>query len=154
MNHLSGSSSRVAEIFETKTKMCEDVSVTCWLENLRYDFEYYEPYDVRVLEISEMEGEFLNLWDCSSCPLAEIEEEEEEVKGQGEETGKLDIKYGSECRVSVVFTEELGELEVVRPIFARISWRVPDAVMLWTEALRSECSDEEDILESQVVTSA
>lgn len=114
--------------------MC-DVSVFSWLKNLRYDYEYYDPYDEKnfgLKNVPEMdESLYGHLWNCSSgfeLKFAEICEESEQ---------------------SVEFCDQLLEILPVHRV--RIELPVPEAVMLWQNQLRnSYCEEEQNILESQV----
>lgn len=137
-------------------KMCDDISVLCWLQNLRYKFEYYEPYDVYTFSLDDeldMEESFYeNIWHCVSV--------REKI------TPDLNVKYGEICRVSVEFCDEIDLLEisplpeVVKVQFEESSSDSEDDelelkdsedVMLWKSQLRNTYyEEEENILEHQV----
>lgn len=123
--------------------MCDDVSVLCWLKKLRYNFEYYEPYDVFTFTLDEFvddEPLYENIWQCDS-----------EVRRKSTE---LDVKFGTICRLSADFSEKLDILEIPPfPDFLQVNFEIPDDVMLWESEIRSICYEEDqNILENQVQT--
>lgn len=122
--------------------MCDDVSVLCWLKKLRYNFEYYEPYDVFTFTLDDdsimEEPIYENIWQC----VGDVERKSPE----------LDLKYGQICRISVEFRDHIDVLEIAPfPDLVQVKFEVPDDVMLWKSQIRHTYSEEDqNILENQV----
>lgn len=124
-------------------EMCEDVSVLCWLKKLRYNFEYYEPYDVYYFSLDDEslmeESIYGNVWQ----------------RGNGEcrKSPELEVKFGEVCYIS---SEELRDqvdaLDILPfPDCVHVDLEVLDEVMLWKNYIRSSyCEEEQNILENQV----
>lgn len=124
--------------------MCDDFSVICWLKKLRYNFEYYEPYDVYSFTfdddfVIDEEPIYENLWQC--------------VSEEDKRSPELDLKYGEICCISVDFCEQVDLLDISPfPDFVQVEFEVPDDVMLWQNQLRhTYCEEEQTILENQVI---
>lgn len=123
--------------------MCDDVSVLCWLQKLRYKFEYYEPYDVYAFSLDDdsvmEESVYENIWQC----VSDVERTSPE----------LEVKYGEICRISVEFCDQVELLDILPlPDLVQVEFEVPDDVMLWKNQLRSSYWEEDqNILENQVI---
>lgn len=123
--------------------MCDDVSVLCWLKNLRYNFEYYEPYDVYSFSLDDdsvmEESVYENIWQC--------------VNEAVRKSPELEVKYGEICSISIEFCEQVELLEIFPfPDLVHVEIEVSDDVMLWKHQIRSSyCEEEQNILENQVI---
>lgn len=122
--------------------MCDDVSVLCWLKKLRYNFEYYEPYDVYAFSLDDdslmEETIYENFWQC--------------VDRVDAKSPELDVKYGEICSIADEFFDQVDILETVpAPVLVYLDFEVPDDVMLWRHDIRRTYYEEEqNILENQV----
>lgn len=122
--------------------MCDDVSVLCWLKKLRYNFEYYEPYDVYTFSLDDdsfmEETIYENLWQC--------------VGRVDTKSPELEVKYGEICCIAEDFLDQVDILETVpTPVLVYLDFEVPEDVMLWKNDIRRiYCEEEQNILENQV----
>lgn len=106
-------------------------NVVQWLYELRYRCESYDDCDSKNAKI--MEPIYENrVWNSGERP-------------------KLLLRYGEECRVSVIFEGPVGDLEVLPLVFENLRLDVSDDVVMWRNELRYSCEGEkEHFLESEV----
>lgn len=144
--------------------MSDDISVLCWLRKLRYNLEYYEPYDVYAFSLDDssvMEGsDYENNWQCGN--------------ERHEKSPELDVKYAEICELSVtLICERVDPLDIspfpdcvrvgfkipeiqedIVPSCVTIAFKIPqifDDVMMWKEHIRmSYCEEVQNIMEQQV----
>ncbi|CAH2004597.1 unnamed protein product [Acanthoscelides obtectus] len=137
--------------------MCEEpeeidevsVSVMCWLRELRYHLEYYEPYSDKVLIVSEND-----LRRYPYYPYCHDMDEESDVTATEESTIEEDeplaeeeeLSYAEMCRCSAQFEESVDELRVPPLDLVQIEFEVPEDVLLWQTELSGYCCEEDQVI--------